>query len=122
MGVELQPRAFSTDTLEYRHANLGQPVQHCAVDFGFGLLGRERPGTKAAADNGLVAEHGGFRVRSPAVADCLLPPYAFLGVDHLDVLVALGGVVPSSGLGTAVARGGITTATGGLGWRSATAR
>ena len=68
-----QLEVFSTDTPERRHAQAGHPVQHRAGDLGLGFLGRKRPGAQATADDDLVAEHGGFRVRPPAVADRLLP-------------------------------------------------
>ena len=83
--------------------------------------GRQGPGAKAAADDGLVAEHRRFRVRPPAVADRPLPPHATLVPDHLDVLVALAGC---GARGWARHGGGAWRDDhrhGGSGWRSATA-
>jgi len=131
--VECQVKAFSADALGHRPAELGHPVQYQAADLGFGVLGRQSPGAKAAADDGFVAEHCRFRVRSPAVAGRLLPFQAPFVPDYLDVLVALAGrswpkrfrrrsrwkasagVVPAAVLGTAVERGGMITVTGGSG-------
>src|SRR3954470_12598257 len=84
-------RCLSGDALRHRHAEPGHPVEHRAGDPGLGLLAGQSPGAEATTDNGLVAEHGGFPERAPAVADRLLPAPAALVPDHPDVLVALTG-------------------------------
>src|SRR4051812_23873857 len=88
--------ALSGDALRHRHPEPGHLVEHRAADPGFGLLGRQRPGTEAPADDGLVSEHGGLPKRAPAVADRRLPAQAPLVPDHLDVLVPLTGRGPGS--------------------------
>src|SRR5918912_165978 len=95
-------RRLSGDTLRYRPAELGHPVEHRAGDPGLGLLAGQSPGAKAPTDDGLIAEHGGFPERAPAVANRLLPSQAALVLDHSDVLVALTG----RGVGARARHGG----------------
>ena len=76
--------AVSNDPLRDRRAEVGHLVQHRAGDLGLGFLGWQGPGAEAAADDGLVAEHGRSRVRPPAVADRPSPPHATLVPDHLE--------------------------------------
>src|SRR5215213_7249311 len=83
--------ALSGDALRHRHPEPGHPVEHRAVDPGFGLLSRQSPGAQAATDDGLVAEHGGLPKRAPAIADRRLPAHAPLVPDRLDMLVPLTG-------------------------------
>src|SRR4051794_20802824 len=78
-------RYLSGDALRHRHAEPGHPVEHRAGDPGLGLLAGQSPGAQATTDNGLVAEHGGFPERAPAVADRLLPAQAALVADQLDM-------------------------------------
>src|SRR4051812_818567 len=115
-------RCLSGDALRYRHAEPGHPVERRAGDPGLGLLAGQSPGAEATTDDGLVPEHGGFPERAPAVADRLLPAQAALVPDHPDMLVALTGRGVSGRARHGEARGGMTTAAGGSGWRSATAR
>src|SRR4028118_14550 len=84
-------RHLSGDTLRYRHAEPGHPVEHRTGDPGLGFLAAQSPGATASTDDGLVAEHGGFPKRALAVADRLLPSQASLVLDHPEVLVALTG-------------------------------
>src|ERR687893_204161 len=84
-------RCLSGGALRHRHTEPGHPVEHRAGDPGFGLLAGQSPSPKAPTDDGLVAEHGGFPERAPAVADRLLPAHAALVPDHPDVPVALAG-------------------------------
>src|SRR5215204_3000135 len=84
-------RRLSGDTLRHRHTEPGHPVEHRAGDPSLGFLAGQSPGAKAPTDDGLVAEHGGFPERAPAIADRLLPTQAALVLDHSDVLVALTG-------------------------------
>src|ERR671939_2178680 len=84
-------RRLAGDTLRHRHAEPGYPVEHRTGDPGLGLLAGQSPGAKAPTDDGLVAEHGGFPERAPAIANRLLPSQAALVLDHSDVLVALTG-------------------------------
>src|SRR3954454_22448468 len=91
VGAERSLDALSGDALRPRHPEPGHPVEHRAADPGFGLLGRQSPGAKAATDDSFVAEHGSLPKRAPAVAARPLPAQAPLVPDRLDVLVALTG-------------------------------
>jgi len=62
VDVEHQLKALLASTLGHRPAEAGHPAQHRAGGLGFGLLGRQGPGAEAAAEDGLVAEHGRLRV------------------------------------------------------------
>lgn len=58
-AVDVEPRlkALSTAGLEHRRAGPGHPAQPRAGGLGLGLLGTERPGAQAAANEGLAAGH-----------------------------------------------------------------
>jgi len=76
----------------HRHAEAGHDVDDLAGDGGLGLLCRQTPGVKAATDQLFVTEHRHFSQGTTSVTDQALPSQPTPLLDHLDVVVALGGV------------------------------
>ena len=83
-------RRGSGDPARDRHAEAGHDVQHLAGDLGLGLLCRQSPGMKAAADHFLIPEHRHLRQRALSVIDRPLPSQPTALLNQLDVAVSLG--------------------------------
>jgi hypothetical protein len=101
--------------------NPDHAVEHCDGNGRFALLAGQRAGAEFCADQPLVSADGGLRETTAAVSRRFLPGHpAFLG-DEPDVAVARALGVGTVVLGTAEARGGMTTSGGGSCCRAAAA-
>ena len=117
--IDPSSRRGSCDADGLRASELEHAVQSTNGNGHLGGLTTLRARTECIADHPFVARDRRLYLGSGVVAGSLLPADTATLGDQLQMPVALVGSVAAVSLGTALVRGGTTTAASG--WRSATA-